>query len=130
LDLATPNDAPPAAWGEFTTDEPRLAVLRAALLGAYNERAATFRERRSSELGEDPQTFFPGLDPTLSSLLVSSSAEDRLPDVLRLHAYAQAALLSAIRRAADSAEDPSEIRLLADAYLTLPSPMEDNFGPE
>jgi hypothetical protein len=53
----------------------------------------------------------------------------RLPDTRRLHAHAQAALLRGIERMAEQASDPEALARLADAYLTLPSPFEDDFPP-
>ncbi len=50
----------------------------------------------------------------------------RLPDTRRLHAYAQAALLRSIERMAEAAPDAETVARLADAYLTLPGPDEDD----
>ncbi|HEX8004044.1 MAG TPA: hypothetical protein VF519_15250 [Mycobacteriales bacterium] len=53
---------------------------------------------------------------------------ERVPDVARLHRFTQASLLGAIQRAADAATSADEFRLLADAYLTLPAPGDDDDG--
>lgn len=51
----------------------------------------------------------------------------RLPDIRRLHAYAQSTLLRSIQRL-EEVSTPAELAALADAYLTLPPPDEDTVG--
>lgn len=68
----------------------------------------------------------PDEHPEIAAFSAMADEIMRTPNVRTLHGYAQVALLNAIQRAAETAETPEDIRLLADAYLTLPSPGEDD----
>ncbi len=87
------------------------------LIGRYQEAE---KARQSSE--ERPGL----LDPDAFAELAREF--DTFPDLRRLHAYAKAAILAAIQRLAESATDVADVASLADAYMTLPSPNEDEPG--
>ena len=88
-------------------------------VGVAQERVRTWR------LDAD-QPASAAVHPELEPLVDVFAELDRLPDTRRMHAYAQAALLNAIQRLADAVGSPDDLRLVADAYLTLPPPGEDD----
>jgi hypothetical protein len=86
--------------------------------------------QRAGDAAPKPE---PGALPSehteLSTLASLEELFDRTPDVRGLHKYAQASLLNAIQRLADGSTDAAEVETLAQAYLTLPSPDEDDPAP-
>jgi len=67
----------------------------------------------------------PPFDPELTSFLGEAEGRAESAEVARRHRAAQRALLETITRIAESCQDANEARLLAEAYLTLPEPIED-----
>lgn len=102
-----------------------LAVMRAMQLGILVER---IRQLTSVANDEDVTTTLPiPGHPDLKGLMVAIEA--RLPNIRTMHAYTQASLLQAIQRlAVDASVD--DVRTLADAYLTLPSPADDDLDAD
>ncbi len=127
----------PLRGREFAEDlQVALAVLRATSdiqvltarllsIGEAVGRATAYFYLSQSAGGEvEPPTPLPGLDPSLAELILTAESVSRMPDVARLHADTQAALLRAIRdRAADATAE--ELNVLADAYLRIPAPESD-----
>lgn len=71
------------------------------------------------EPGEPSSTAAPGLT------LFDRFAADWKPDLPDLHRDAQASLLRAVERLADSCSDGHQLLAIAEAYLRLPAPTED-----
>ena len=106
---------------------PNVGVLTARLLSigeAVGRATAYFYLSQSPDGKDESPAPLPGLDPSLAELILTAESASRIPNVARLHADPQAALLRAIRdRAADATAD--ELNVLADAYLRIPVPESD-----
>ena len=97
-------------------------ILRRMMqVGIFMGRVMQERTRSNAAGSATP---IPG-HPDLSEMI--DRIEVRRPDVRLPHAYAQIALLEAIRRLSDTADNVADVHLLADAYITLPPPGEDAF---
>lgn len=118
--------------------EPVTVAYRFYLLGSHigrlrerriqkrrAEKAAGGGASESAAEREAAEVALTELDPNLQEFL--SNAQDRAAsDHLRdLHLQAQSALLKAVTQQATACTDADVLRLLADAYLTIPSPGED-----
>lgn len=116
-----------ALWARFVASDasegPRL--LRLGLAVGYAQGAQDAATNRDESPGGPEDSVVQ--HPDLADLADALADAVRLPDILRMHAYAQGAMLDAVRRLADAATTVGDIDALASAYLTLPGPRED-FG--
>jgi hypothetical protein len=129
--------------GPMTTDDTVEALAALAEVGKHRDYFAFIRVGRAqadlsqviatresaaaAESSGTPSTAAP-VHPDLEDMFGGSlDGLLRLPDTRRLHAHAQAALLRGIERIAEAATEAETLGALADAYLTLPSPDEDDF---
>jgi hypothetical protein len=117
----------PEAWHEFRNGEANILMYRGVEIGAVIATVNAARQQAGSK--EDPGSYRAlTFEEVIADFGPVGPPEDTLPDVRRLHALAQAALLRAVTRLADGVEGADDLDRIAQAYLTLPAPHEDGFG--
>lgn len=90
-------------------------------LVAEREAAEAASEAAPASSSESDE-LHPDLDDRFSAVL---DGWLRVPDTRAAHAHALTALLQGIQHMAEQAQEPETLNTLADAYLRLPSPIED-----
>lgn len=119
------------AWEKLSAhSDPLFVQMRFFEVGRIREFLLSWTERdEHAKPDSERDPFDADVDPTLTAFGQDVLREvARTPNTRRLHAGAQAAVLRAIERLADRADTVDDVRGLADAYMTLPTPGEDD-GP-